>query len=238
MSRGVASDEDLKALLDTAARAISETLGFGSVVINVYRPAWDDLVAAAVESDHPGAREQLLGSTLHIDDLAPILDERHLYHGAYMARVSAEELAGVTSFVPPIPTAEDWETWGPDDWLCVPMRDVLGSLIGLLSVDAPPGLRRPGPDAVRLLVSYTSCVTVALETAQRSQSAARHQAALEALLDISGRIARSSFDDLMQTVCAGVRDALGFEKVAVQMSDAHGVLSWRSDSTGWFAPAI
>lgn len=227
LSRRVQSEDDLQALLDTTARAISDTLGFGSVVINVYRPAWDDYVAAAVESTHPGARELLLGSTSRLDDLAPLLAEENLVEGAYMTRTFTSP-EGITAYTPDVPQPVDWETWGPDDWLLVPMRDVDGRMIALLSVDDPPGGVRPGADSLRLLVSFTSCVTLALESAQRSHAAARHQMSLEALLDISGRIARSSFEDLLETVCAGVRDALGFEKVAVQLIDDYGNLRWRA----------
>ena len=48
----VRDDGDLQEVLEDVARAIGEVLGYRAVVVNVYRPAFDDmLTAAAVGSE-------------------------------------------------------------------------------------------------------------------------------------------------------------------------------------------
>ena len=44
----VRSVEEVQELLDAIARTISDALGFRTVVINLYRPAWDDFVVTTV----------------------------------------------------------------------------------------------------------------------------------------------------------------------------------------------
>src|SRR5581483_5970956 len=40
-------DQQLSALLDAIARAVCDALGFGTVVITLYRPAWNDFEVTA-----------------------------------------------------------------------------------------------------------------------------------------------------------------------------------------------
>src|SRR5215212_5208150 len=47
----VRNESDLQTVLSLIARTVSETLGFGTVVFNSYRRAWDDFCVTAVHGD-------------------------------------------------------------------------------------------------------------------------------------------------------------------------------------------
>src|ERR1041385_700498 len=78
----VRGEDDLDAVLEAIARTIAECLGFGTVAVNLYRPAWDDFQVTNVYGN-PGAREALLGSARDLESWRPLLDERFLRRGAY-----------------------------------------------------------------------------------------------------------------------------------------------------------
>src|SRR3954453_15738332 len=74
VTRLVRTVEELPELLDAIARTIAETLGYGTVVINLYRPAWNDFVVATVHGNAE-ARAALLGSVRSIEDWEGALSE-------------------------------------------------------------------------------------------------------------------------------------------------------------------
>src|SRR5919201_2265467 len=80
----VRSRADLQRLFEEIATTVAQALGFLAVVVNVYRPAWDDYEVVVVEGDDAGAREALMGE--HVDplQLARLLDERFRRHDAYL----------------------------------------------------------------------------------------------------------------------------------------------------------
>src|SRR3954447_14061859 len=59
VTRLVRTVEHLPVLLDAVARVVSESLGYRTVVINLYRPAWNDFLVTTVHGD-PVAQEALL----------------------------------------------------------------------------------------------------------------------------------------------------------------------------------
>jgi len=62
VTRVVRSEEELGELLASIAKSISESLGFATVVVHLYRPAWDDFEVTTVYGDDPGL-PTLLGAT-------------------------------------------------------------------------------------------------------------------------------------------------------------------------------
>ena len=67
VTRLLRAREDLPALLDAVARTIGESLGYGTVAVNLYRPAWDDFEVTTVYGNEQ-AREVLLGNARPLDD--------------------------------------------------------------------------------------------------------------------------------------------------------------------------
>ncbi len=70
-------------LLDEIARTIGRALGLETVVINMYRPAWDDFIVSSVHGNDV-ARATLLGSTYERRWFDPILSPQYLRRGAYV----------------------------------------------------------------------------------------------------------------------------------------------------------
>ena len=81
VTRLVRGGEELPGLLHAIARTISDSLGFRTVVINLHRREWNDLIVSTVYGSDD-ARDALLGQVREIADWEPLLDERFLHRGA------------------------------------------------------------------------------------------------------------------------------------------------------------
>jgi diguanylate cyclase (GGDEF)-like protein len=226
--------DDLDAVLAAIAKTISECLGFGTVAVNLYRPAWDDFEVTNVHGN-TAARDALLGDTRDLSSWQPLLDERFLRHGAYLIPHGAYEWeADVASYVPELEPTDDPDAWHPEDALMVPMRHSAGHLLGILSVDEPSSGRKPTDEELDVLVAVAQHAALAVEGAQAAADAARHQAALEQLLRVSSRLSETlDADEIFQSVCESVRDALGFQHVAIELVDAATGRFEAQAAVGW-----
>ncbi len=236
----LARDEhDLTRLCDRIAETISASLGFRTVAINLYRPAEGDYRVTTVHgNDH--AREALLGSTRRPDAWTPFLTERFYRRGAYLIVHDQVDWERVPSYVPDIEIGTEPDAWHPEDALIVPMRGSDGTLLGVVSVDEPESGLRPSDEELDVLVAFAEHVTAAIEAAQTGAAAARDRAALAQLLDISASLVElDSVESVLSAVARGIEDALGFEKVAILLTDETGHYT-PAGTAGWPAgdPAL
>jgi diguanylate cyclase (GGDEF)-like protein len=105
-----------------------------------------------------------------------------------------------------------------------------------MSVDEPDSLRRPDDGQLDILVSLADHVALAIEDAQANETAARHGASLAHLLQVSLRLGRTrSVDTMLQSVADGIRRALEFERVSIELVDSATGVSVPRSSTGWGA---
>src|SRR5258708_36066598 len=81
VTRLARSGGSLSTRLERLAGSIGESLGYATVVVTLYRPAWDDFRIAAV-SRREEARPGLLRCPRTGDDYRPLLDDRFLPRGA------------------------------------------------------------------------------------------------------------------------------------------------------------
>ena len=126
---------------------------------------------------------------------------------------------GVHSYVPRIAPSDDPEAWTAEDALFVPLRDPKGLLIGVISVDEPDSGRRPTDDELDALVAISRHAALALRMAQDTADDVQHQRMLEGILEVSAQVAEADDpEDILQAVCDGIRDALGFEKVVIELA--------------------
>jgi PAS domain S-box-containing protein len=223
VTRLVRTGEELPELLAAIARTVSDSLAFRTVVVNLYRREWDDFVVSTVFGSDE-AREALLGQVRQVGDWEPLLDERFLLRGAYLVpsgEFDWESHQG--SFTPDIPVSDDPSAWHPDDALFAPMRGSDGRLLGILSVDEPISGRKPSGDEIDVLVAVCEHAAAAVEAAQEAARAKANRDALERLLAVSAQL-NETWDtkELLHQVCAAISEALGFEKVAVQLLGANG----------------
>ncbi|HXY81694.1 MAG TPA: sensor domain-containing diguanylate cyclase [Gaiellaceae bacterium] len=205
VSRLVRAESDLPALLAAIARTVSASLGYETVVINLYRPAWDDFCVTTVHGDE-GVRTSLLGQLRDRAEWESLLSER---------------VGGRVASVLPAGTDDGGAgAWQPEDALFLPMRHGDGHLLGILSVDAPLSGLRPTDEELDVLVSLADHAALAVQSAQDAAEAARHRLALEQLLRVSSRLNdEPAADEILRAVCTGVRDALGFQSVLALLAD-------------------
>jgi len=223
--------EHLPVLLDAVARVISESLGYRTVVINLYRPAWNDFLVTTVYGSAE-AQEALLGGVRRIEEWEELLAERFSRRGAFLIPAGSFDWDRLPlSYVPTVERKGDWD---PEDAMFVPLRHSDGHLLGVLSVDEPLSGRRPTDDELDVLVAFAEHAAIAVESAQERSDSERHQIALEQLLAVSSRlISEAGVDEILAAVCDAVRDALGFQHVLATLLDPQtGLLDVRA-SVGW-----
>jgi len=213
VTRLVRAETDPNTILEAIADSIATSLGFATVVINTYRPAWNDFqVTAVFGSDE--ARRTLLGDTLPWEGWEPLLDDRFALGGAYMIPHGAfdwEDDVGAR-YIPDWEPSASPDAWHPDDELFVPMRHTDGHLLGIISVGEPRSGLRPSAHDVAGLVAVAEHAALALQSAQEAAAAAFHRAALRQLLQVSSRLTETlSAGAILQSVCEGISEALGKE---------------------------
>jgi diguanylate cyclase (GGDEF)-like protein len=233
-ARGVRTHDDLAGALHRVAAVISEALGYSTVVVNLHRPEWDDFEATTVHGAE-AARAALLGRASSWEQWAPYLTTRFERRGAH--HVPAGSLAdrpdGLTFYLPPGAPSATPDRWDPEDLLVAVMRRANGDVLGILSVDEPADGRRPADADLDRLVALAQVAAVAVEQAQDARRDARHRTALERLLSVSSRIAdQRSRGGVLDAVCTGIADALGFQRVAVLLAEDGGLLR-PAATAGW-----
>lgn len=236
ITRTVRSGADVGSVLDAIARVVSETLGFGTVVLNVYRPEWDDFHVANVHGSD-AVREALLGSVYDWASWTPLLDARFLRAGAYFIPNDAfdwSEHTG-TRFVPDgEPTVAGDKGWHPNDELFVSLERSDGQILGIMSFGDPFDGRRPDDEQLAVAVALASHAALALEAAQERERSSRHQAGLEQLLRVSSQLPQTmSTEAMLTSVCEGVSEALEFDRVLIQLLDEETGLLRPAASAGW-----
>jgi diguanylate cyclase (GGDEF)-like protein len=226
---------DVQPVLEEVCRTIADVLGYGAVVVNVYRPAYDDMLTAAAVGSEESVRA-LLGRSSPADTWYPLLDARFERRGAHF--VPAEEFdwdeLGVETYVPDIDPPERPDAWRAEDALFVALRDQARGLIGVVSVDEPETGLRPGDDELDALVAIAHHAALALRMAQGTATDLRNQRMLEGVLEVSARLADAdSTDHVLQAVCDGINEALGFDKVAIELAEEEGVPLQAVAASGW-----
>ena len=232
VTRLVRDERDLTRLVDRIAETVSASLGFGTVSINLLRPAQGDFEVVSVHGNE-AAREALLGSTRPADAWTPLLQERFSHRGAYLIPHDEGDWGELPSYVPDLPLGTGPDSWHPEDALIAPMRGSDGTLLGVISVDEPLSGLRPSSEELDLLVAFAQHVAAALEAARAAAAAARDRTALARLLDVSASLVElESVDSVLVAVANGIREALEFEKVAVCLEDASGAVV-PAGTAGW-----
>jgi diguanylate cyclase (GGDEF)-like protein len=232
----VRSGADVGSVLDAIARVVGETLGFATVVLNVYRPEWDDFRVETVHGSED-VRSALLGSTYEWSSWEPLLDPKFLRGGAYFIPNDAFDWSADVGarFVPlATPTVEGPDGWHPNDELFVPLERADGQMLGIMSFGDPADGRRPGEEELALAVALASHAALALEAAQERERSERHQNGLEQLLHVSSQLPQTvSTEAMLTSVCEGISQALGFQKVLIELLDEESGLLKPAASSGW-----
>jgi len=134
----VRGEKDLASVLSTIVRTVAEALEFRTVVLNLYRPAFDDFCVTTVNGS-PEAQEALLGSTYDWESWQQLLVDRFRHDGAYLIPHGSFDWSADIGdrYVPQIDTPDDPDAWHPEDELFVPFEDSEGQILGIFSVGEP-----------------------------------------------------------------------------------------------------
>jgi PAS domain S-box-containing protein len=223
-------EHEAATLFERIAAILGESLGFRAVVVNLYRPRWDDFEVVAVHGS-ADARELLLGTTSGLSAWTPMLHERFRRGDVYFIphdELDWNELGPV--YLPPLVPAEGRNAWHPEDGLIAPMLGSDGALLGILSAESGDV---PGDDELELLGTVAAHVGLAIEAAQATAAAARDRASLVNLLEVSARLTElETVESVLGAVTRGIQQALGFEKVVAATSDGAGGFVPRG-AAGW-----
>jgi len=234
-ARAVADANGLDTLLREIARTISGDLGW-AVVINLYRPAWDDFVVATGHGVAEAAGDVLDGVTSDWAEWTPLLDDRYERRGAYFlpADEPSEARQEPVGWAPPIDVPDAWRA---GDDLLIPFRHTHGHFLGILSLDAPKSRLRPSDAELDVLVAIAAHAALAVQHAQTAIDSVRHAAALDRLLHVSSRIAATrEIGPMLDDVAQAIADALGFERVLVEVLGPDGVLRPRASRDAALPP--
>jgi GAF domain-containing protein len=227
--------DDPDRLLDEIARTVGRALGLGTVVINMYRPEWNDYVVSSVHGNEV-ARETLLGSTYACEWFDPILAPEYHRRGAYVIEQGTFDWESHLGdrYVPAAAPSTIPNAWQPQDELFVPFRHSDGNIIGVFSVGDPASGLRMSDEELDVLVAATSQAAVLVEAAQATANFERSQTALTEFLTISSRLLESgSVPEVLDLVCTGISEALSFDKVMVQLRDPAAGVHRCCASIGW-----
>ncbi len=231
----VRDEGDLQEVLEDVCRTIAELLGYAAVVVNLYRPAYDDMLTAAAVGSEDSV-QALVGKASPAETWYPLFAERFERRGAYF--IPGEEFdwdaLGVETFVPQIDPSDDPNAWTAEDALFVPLHDAMGGLIGVISVDEPQTGRRPGDGELDALVAIARHAALALRIAQDTADTLQHQRMLESVLAVSARLAEADeTDEVLQAVCDGIHQALGFGKVVIELVEDDDAPLVPVAASGW-----
>ncbi|MDX6524180.1 MAG: hypothetical protein QOI17_1693, partial [Gaiellales bacterium] len=230
----VRMNDNPERLMDEIANTVGRALGLATVVVNVYRPEWDDYIVSSV---HGGAEARtLIGSTYAREWFDPILAPRFYRRGAYDVPQGSFDWASHLGdrYVPSDPPSQIPNAWQSHDELFVPFRHSDGHILGIFSVGDPISGLRLSDGELDVLVAVTTQAAVLVETAQASADSERTQRALTQLLAVSSQLLDAgSVQDLLDVVCNSIRAALGFDKVMIQLYDPGDRCYHRRASVGW-----
>jgi GAF domain-containing protein len=222
-------------LLDEIVETVGRGLGLDTVIINMYRPEWDDFIVSSVHGN-ARARAELLHSTYPREWFDPLMDDRYLRRGAYFIEQGTFDWKTYLGprYVPTGPPSSIPNAWQLEDELFVPFRHSDGHILGLFSIGDPVSGRRLSDEELDVLVAVTLQAAVLVEAAQTSAAWERSQKGLAELLAVSARLLEpGSTQDVLDRVCAGVHSALGFDKVMLQLHDPKTATYHCAASVGW-----
>ena len=223
---------DLGRALQAVVRNVASALRFRTAVVNVYHPAFDEFEVVAVHGADI-VRETLLGHRTAAPEWAPLFGDRFERRGTYFVPHGSYDWSSTHAYVPAVEPGAGPDAWHPEDGLFVLLRSADGETLGVLSVDEPESGRRPSDRELDALLAVAAQAGLVMESAHHASAASRARSEVEHLLRVSRHLTGGgSPAEVMQAVCEGIRDGLGFERVALVLCDGAGMLS-AAAYVGW-----
>ena len=177
-----------------------------------------------------------MGDRLPWPEWEVLLDPRFERRGAYLipeGEFDWESSAGRT-YVPA--TSSPTGSWRAGDALFAPLKHSRGHMLGIISVDEPLSGHRPDDAELQVLVAVAEHAAMALEASNEHAASERQQAALGRLLQVSSQMTETlAADAVLNSICEGISEALGFAKVALDIPDPETGVMQMHAGVGWGA---
>jgi len=156
INRGERLDDTLQAVVD----GVVEALGFGAAALNYLR-ADGNLQVLAVAGP-PELHETLAGVVVDRAAMDGLLARSEAWGALRFASHDHLAVDETCDWVPDVDVPHGPDAWHPQDALLAPLHGRDGALVGVLSVDLPPGQRRPSQVLRELLEMFAVQAGVAI----------------------------------------------------------------------------
>jgi len=229
-----AGEDTLEDFLVTVADTVCRSAGFASVVINLYRPAFDDYEAVVVIG---AGSEELLGKTVESAHFQRIFAQadQPLPGVFFLAEESGfwEDIPEV--YTPELAPSDEPNAWRAGDGLLVFLSDPSGAPLAMFSMDEPLSGLRPTADELRLISAICSHAESALTVARRTEMAAEHARVLSLLLETFPALpVAPTVEELLQLAVRTIVPGLGFERCTVYLAEGPELVL--RAAAGWEEP--
>ena len=245
VARIVHSDSDLRDVLPDVMATLARAFGYGIVVLNLFRPATQDIECTVVHGGGAaGAATQ--GTVTPLSAWAPLFDERFASHGCYVipaGEIDWSDWSGEVVYAEDAVVSDDPDRWHPEDVLLIPLEARDGSLLGVIAVDDPASRLRPTPSDLRVLAAVGAHTALAIEQRNAAVARARYLTAIERLLERAGTLpGADDVDSVVETLVDGVASVLEFRRVAVAAPEPGGYRivasqGWPAGELDWIQAA-
>jgi diguanylate cyclase (GGDEF)-like protein/PAS domain S-box-containing protein len=154
------SGQDLRGTLQDVTNGVVEVLGFGCAALN-YRLPGGGYEVMSVTGPHE-AKHALEGALIDEDTMDDLLSRAEPW-GELRFVPHTNPLSNVVRWVPPIEPPTDDDGWHAEDMLLAPLRSADQTMVGVISVDLPPDLRKPGHRLRELLEMFAVQAGIAID---------------------------------------------------------------------------
>jgi len=221
------SGQALRGNLQDVTNGVVEVLGFGCAALN-YRLADGGYEVMAVTGPRE-AQDTLEGALIAEDVMDDVLSQAEPW-GELRFVPHTSPVTSVAGWVPDIAVPTDDDGWHAEDILLAPLRSAEQTMVGVLSVDLPPDMRKPGRRLRELLEMFAVQAGIAIDNVRLREELIAERVELrreQANLRASEAVMRFSFDqsaDGMARVGLIGEEALRF----LEVNDAFCHLTGRS----------
>ncbi len=180
VSARINSGSDLSTTSQAVADGVVDVVGFGMAVVNHRLPSGDFAVVAIAGPNE--LEDALMGAQSPRGDMERALASADRWGSLRFTPEERFEETAAAQWVPDTPASDDPGAWQPRDMLLAPMWADDGDLIGVISVDEPPGGTRPSPQVCELLEIFALQASIAIVAVELRQRFTAERASREELL--------------------------------------------------------